>query len=83
MTTNTLWCVHVYGPDSVIAQPDQSTAEARAKKWQEAWDAYLAKKGDSSPFDPKITWVAEAWSGSAKSHAADLAEHGGEPEDHC
>lgn len=78
-----LWCVHVLGPDSVIAQPDQVTAEARAKKWQEEWDAYLAKKNDASPNDPTITWQAEEWPWDAESHAEGLAEHGGEPEDHC
>lgn len=78
-----LWCVAVHGPGSVIAQPDQATAEARAKAWQEAWDAYLVKRGDISPNDPTITYVAEPWPWSAKDHAAGLAEHGGEPEDHC
>jgi hypothetical protein len=78
-----LWCVHLHGPDTLIAQPDLATAEARAKKWQKEWDAYLAKKGDSSPFDPKITWQAEEWPYSAKAHAHDLARHGGEPEEHC
>ena len=78
-----LWCVHVLGPDSLIAQPDQATAEQRAKAWQESWDAYLAKKGNSSPYDPKISYVAEVWPYTATAHARDLAEHGGEPEDHC
>ena len=67
----------------VIAQPDQTTAETRAKKWQEEWDAYLDKKGDRSPNDPTITWKAEEWPWGAKDHTADLVEHGGEPEDHC
>ena len=78
-----LWCVHVIGPDTLIAQPDLATAESRAKKWQEEWDAYLAKKGDSSPFDPKITWQVEGWPYTREAHARDLAEHGGEPKDHC
>jgi hypothetical protein len=66
-----LWCVHVLGPDTLIAQPDQATAETRAKAWQESWDAYLAKKNDSSPFDPTITYAAEQWPYTAEAHARD------------
>jgi hypothetical protein len=77
------WCVHVLGPDTVIAQPDEATARERAAKWQAGWDAYLAKRGDSSPNDPKITWQAAPWPHSPKAHARDLAEHGGDPKEHC
>ncbi len=78
-----LWCIHVLGPDSLIAQPDEATARERAAKWQAEWDAYLATKTDRSPYEPTITWQAEVWPLTSGAHARDLAEHGGEPEDHC
>lgn len=78
-----LWCVHVYGPDSVIAQPNEGIARERAKAWQYGWDRYLATRSDRSPYKPTVTYVAEPWPHSAKSHAEALAEHSGDPREHC
>lgn len=80
-----LWCVRVLGPDSVIAQPDKEKAEERAKVWQYGWDRYMAtrEKRSPSPYEPQISYVVEPWPWSAKAHAEALAEHGGDPREHC
>lgn len=75
-----LWCVHVEGPDSLIVQPDRETAERRAKKWNEG----IAKSGVlNHENSPHIHCKAIPWTGSAETHAASLAEHGGQPDDIC
>ncbi len=77
----TLWCIHVQGPDSLIAQPDRETADKRAAEWQAGFDALMAR--DPSPNDPVLKAAVIEWPGAADSHAEDLAEHGGNPEDIC
>ena len=76
-----LWCVHVLGPDTVIAQPDKQTAEKRAGEWNAGIAKMQAR--DPSQYDPKLECVVEPWPWTADGHAKELAEHGGKPEDIC
>jgi hypothetical protein len=73
----TLWGVHVYGPDTVIAQPDEETAMRRAHEWNKV----VPKP--KHPNDPLILCVAEPWPHNAEGHAKGIAEHGGEPKEIC
>jgi hypothetical protein len=77
-----LWAVHVQGPDSIIAMPDLETAELRAKEWNAMFERLAADRGNN-PFDPTVKAVVINWGRHAKSHARDLAEHGGNPKDLC
>lgn len=81
----TLWCVHVWGPDTVIAQPSKAVAEARAALWNEDIEPtkrdFLKRHPGSEP--PLLECHVAKWPHSKKSHAKGLAEHGGEPEDIC
>lgn len=76
-----LWCVHIHGPDSLIAQPDLETAERRAKEWGAMFRDIMAN--NPSPYDPLLRAVVIRWPGTAETHAEDIAEHGGSPEDIC
>lgn len=77
--TAKLWCVHVQGPDSLIAQPDRETADKRAAEWQAGFDAMLAR--DPSPNDPVLKAVVIEWPYTSRAHAECVAIHGGAPED--
>lgn len=74
-----LWCVHVQGPDSLIAQPDEVTARRRADEWNAAIQSIVSK----NTYEPAVRCVATQWPYTAAQHAEDLAEHGGEPDDIC
>ena len=80
MANRMLWCVHVYGPDSLVAQPDFETAVARAKEQQDYIDSWYNDR-EVTEHDPIVFCWAEPWPWSEDRHAADLAEHGGNPED--
>lgn len=62
------WCVHIYGPDDVIAMPSKERADRQAatinfsvgRHWQEN--------------DPEIYAIAELWPYSPESHATALTE---------
>ena len=75
-----LWCVHVEGPDSLIPQPDRETAERRAKEWNSGIALSGVLNHENSPH---IHCKAIPWAYTAASHAASLAEHGGQPSDIC
>lgn len=77
----TLWCVNVLGPDTVIPQPDFWTAAERAAKWSSG--ILEMHKRDTHPYAPLMYCNVIVWPWSAESHAAGLAEHDGEPEDIC
>lgn len=76
-----LWCVHVQGPDTLIAQPSKEAAEQRATEWNKRIVAIAAR--EPHPYDPQIECVATVWPWSDEGHALDLAKHNGEPEDIC
>lgn len=80
--TPELWCVHVLGPDSIIAQPDYETAVRRAQEWVVMLVKIREQRG-SHPYDPIVHCNVAPHTGSAERHAEQLAEHGGNPEDIC
>lgn len=69
-----LWCVHIIGPDDVIAFPDRASAEREASILNEASRRSAKKHADDAVW-PR--WSAEVipWPHSAESHAADLARN--------
>ncbi len=81
-----LWCVHVWGPDTVIAQPSKEAAELRAKEWSEMFDR-IRERFSATSAEAAVAVLMEAhvvpWPHSAELHAKGLAEHGGDPEDIC
>lgn len=62
--TETLWCMHVLGPDDVHAAPSKEAA-------QRACDRYYAHFGDQYP-DVLLRFVVAEWPHSPESHAEDL-----------
>ena len=76
-----LWCVHVQGPDSMIAQPNQGAAEARATQWNNELATFVPDR--PSKHSPTIKCTAKPWHYSPTAHADDLAKHGGNPDDIC
>lgn len=80
---STLWAVHVQGPDSLIAQPDKATAEQRADEWTRM-AAQVRERAIAEGMDlPNLVCVAAPWPYDPASHAEELAEHGGNPDDIC
>lgn len=77
-----LWCVHVLGPDTLIAQPSHLAAEQFAATHNRMIEAAYSRD-EPSEFDPIIWCVVIPWTGSPEGHSADLARHGGNPEDIC
>src|SRR5690606_35641309 len=71
----TLWCVHVLGPDTVIPQPDKATAEKHAAKWNAQiakMFAQIAKMFERRPrteLDSILECVVEPWPYDAEGHA--------------
>ncbi len=79
-----LWCVHVLGPDSIIAQPDYPTAVRRAQQWIAVFaDIASRTPPEKAIYAPICHCNVIPWNGTPAEHAAELAEHGGEPEDIC
>lgn len=62
-----LWCVHIEGPDDMIAMPSREAAEAEAKLLNESW------RKDGHEYDPVLNAVAKPWPYSAEQHAKDIA----------
>src|SRR5688572_1530934 len=77
-----LWCVHVHGPGTIIAQPDYATAVRRAQEWIAVF-AKVRESREPSPYGPIMHCNVEPWPYGPEAHAAALAEHGGAPEDIC
>lgn len=66
----TLWCVHVYGPDDVVAQQDIGSALQLSNEINAAM-----VKMERTANDAIITAVAEPYPYSGEQHAAELAKH--------
>jgi hypothetical protein len=73
----TLWAMHVLGPDDIVAMPDQATAEAKAAEVN-AIAEMLRQRPTASDLDPHLSAAVIEWTGTAAEHAADLAENGTE-----
>lgn len=68
-----LWCVHVIGPDDVMAAPDYDTALRRSYAINEA--LFKARKGRPlDENDPLIIAHPDKWPWSEDRHTVDLAK---------
>ena len=72
-----LWCIHVQGPDTLIPQPNESTARQRAEAWNQSFETLVTQ----GPYEPRVRCVVEKWPYSFAQHALALEDHGGEPDD--
>lgn len=69
-----LWCVHILGPDDVIAFPDRQSAEREAATINEAMADHAARRPSDDNW-PLLKAVVEAWPYSSEEHAADIAKN--------
>lgn len=87
LKSTTLWCVHLRGPDTLIAQPDWNTACHRAETWNEQvrnMDERERAAGETGTMPSDVLeYVVEVWPHSPEGHAESLAKDGGDPKDHC
>jgi hypothetical protein len=72
---DTLWCVHILGPDDLFAEP----SFVAAVEVVERFNAYVRRRvaecpltADDAPLTSLLA-VVVPWPGSAESHAAELA----------
>lgn len=70
-----LWCVHIIGPDDVIAYPDREAAEREATEINKGLQAMSAKHARDENWPHTTRAVAVLWPHSAQSHAVDLARN--------
>ncbi len=61
------WCMHVLGPDEIIAMPDYKTACEQAELINQALNR---RQRDEN--DPAIFCCAAPWNGTWAEHAAEL-----------
>jgi hypothetical protein len=71
--SDTLWAVHVEGPDDILAMPDRATADIKADEIN-GIAQMLRNRPDASPNDPRISAKVIEWDGTAEEHAEYLAE---------
>lgn len=70
---NTLWCVHIIGPDDVHAAPDFDMAERWAVNQNAKMRAYTIAAGMANdPHWPECRAVVAVWPWDADSHANDV-----------
>lgn len=76
MSTNTLWMLHIQGPDDIVAAPSREQTAAVAAAFNAYWGAYLAKQRAQSVADgrnpdhwPSVSAVVTEWRGTAREHA--------------
>lgn len=72
--TTALWCVHIIGPDDVIAYPNRAAAEREARLINDAMAKHMASRA-ADPNWPALRAEVTAWPHSAAAHAADLARN--------
>ena len=77
--SDVLWCIHVYGPDDLIAQPSRDVAIERARTWAEAMRG-VNELAATDLLTPAVGFGVEPWPYSAESHAEDLQKRDGKYE---
>lgn len=70
MTDETLWCLHILGPDDVYPAPDRATAQLWAAQWT-VW--HHRRNPMPRAYDPVVSWIVAPWPHDAASHAEGLA----------
>lgn len=72
--TTELWCVHIIGPDDVIAYPDRAAAEREVAIINTALQRRLCGREADENW-PTLYATVAPWPHDAQSHAADLARN--------
>lgn len=73
--SDTLWCIHVDGPDDVIAAPSYTEAARRCLEINAEIVKYF---GPELATDENMPWIfarPDTWPWSAESHAESLAKN--------
>lgn len=65
--TRELWCLHIEGPDDVLAAPSREAAQEAAERLQQWLDARPKHE-----LDPLVRCVVEPWPHSELLHTQDL-----------
>lgn len=63
-----LWCVHILGPDELIAHESYDDAEKHARELNE----YMHDPANLPDLDVMCLSIVAVWTGSAKEHAAEV-----------
>lgn len=82
MAEQTLWMLHIQGPDDVVAAPSKAQAEKVAAAFNAYWGEWLGKKraesvaeGKNPDHWPSINAVVVEWDSTAKAHAKSVAQY--------
>lgn len=67
-----LWCVHIKGPDDVLAAPSRRAAEERCWKLNDHFEKMAA--GDATREEVLLKAVVDLWPHSPEQHAKDVKE---------
>ena len=73
MSTDTLWAVHIAGPDDVIAAKDRAEADAKAAEINDLWERFTQRADYDPELDPRWHATVIPWPGSAEDHAGQVA----------
>lgn len=74
MSTETLWAIHIPGPDDYHAAPSKEAAQHMADKHNAAMAEYLESHPMTSGLPPEcIMATATPWTDSAANHAEEMA----------
>jgi uncharacterized protein (DUF1330 family) len=78
----TLWMLHIQGPDDIIAAPSKAEADGVAAAFNAYWGEYLTKQRAASVAEgrnpdhwPTITAVVVEWDSTARAHANSVAKY--------
>ena len=69
MRAEELWCIHIEGPDDIVAMPHRLLAERDARLMNDNW----RNRANPSENDPLFRAVAKPWPYSPEQHAEDMA----------
>lgn len=76
-TAETLWCVHIPGPDDLYAASSRGAADEHAFSLNEAirkfWERHPRTEND--PTEESMTAVVVPWPWDAESHARDVERY--------
>lgn len=67
------WCVHVLGPDDLIAMPDYATAARSARRFNAWWHKYRTQREEDGVDLPETPAIVRPWPYDT-GHPAALAE---------
>lgn len=65
-----LWCVHILGPDELVAHESYAAAEKHAAELND----YMHDPANLPDLDVMCLSIVAVWTGSAKDHAAEVVK---------